>query len=114
MVNYPDGKKVQDALQKVGFIVVQDTFLTETARSANVVLPSATFAEKEGTFTNMGMLVQRLNKAIPPVGNARPDWQIISEIAGKMGHSFAYTSPKDVMVELERVSRFTQGLFMTA
>lgn len=110
VINHPDGKKVQDALQKVGFIVVQDTFLTETARSANVVLPSATFAEKEGTFTNMGMLVQRLNKAIPPVGNARPDWQIISEIAKKMGHPFAYTSPKDVMVELERVSPVYSGI----
>ncbi len=100
IVNYPNGKKVKEAFQKADFTVVQDTFLTETAQLADVVLPSVTFAEREGTFTNMGMAVQRLNKAIQPVGKAKPDWQIICDLARKMGHSFSYASTKEILNEI--------------
>ncbi|MHC4182283.1 MAG: molybdopterin-dependent oxidoreductase [Planctomycetota bacterium] len=100
IVNYPNGKKVKEAFQKADFTVVQDTFLTETAQLADVVLPSVTFAEKEGTFTNMGMTVQRLNKAIQPMGEAKPDWQIICDLARKMGHSFSYASTKEILNEI--------------
>ena len=64
IVNYPNGKKVKDAFKKAEFVLVQDSFLTETAQLADVVLPSSTFVEKGGTFTNMGMTIQRLRKAI--------------------------------------------------
>ncbi len=110
VVNYPNGKKIKEACKKVDFIVVQDTFLTETAQLADVVLPAATFAEKEGTFTNMGMTVQRLNKAIKPVGDVKPDWQIICSLAQKMGHSCSYVSTKEILTEIESISPVYAGI----
>lgn len=110
IVNYPNGKDVKEALQKVDFIVVQDTFLTETAQLAEVVLPAVTFAEKDGTFTSMGMVVQRLNKAIKPVGDARPDWQIICNLAQKMGHSFSYWSAEKILNEIENTVPIYKGI----
>ena len=110
IVNYPNGKKIKDACKKIDFIVVQDTFLTETAQLADVVLPAATFAEKEGTFTNMGMTVQRLNKAIKPVGDAKPDWQIICSLSQKMGSHYSYVSPKDILTEIENISPMYAGI----
>ena len=110
IVNYPNGKKIKEACKKIDFIVVQDTFLTETAQLADVVLPAATFAEKEGTFTNMGMTVQRLNKAVKPVGDAKPDWQIICSLAQKMGSHYSYVSPKDILTEIENISPMYAGI----
>jgi len=110
VVNYPNGKKIKEACKKIDFIVVQDTFLTETAQLADVVLPAATFAEKEGTFTNMGMTVQRLNKAIKPVGDVKPDWQIICSLAQKMEHSCSYVSPKEILTEIESISPVYAGI----
>ncbi|VEN72816.1 Formate dehydrogenase subunit alpha (selenocysteine-containing) [Candidatus Desulfarcum epimagneticum] len=89
------------ALEKAGFLVVQDIFLTETARLADVVLPAASFAEKDGTFTNTERRVQRIRKAIGPVGDARPDWEILCGIAQKMGSAgFDFSHPKEVMEEI--------------
>ncbi|MCF6157008.1 MAG: 2Fe-2S iron-sulfur cluster binding domain-containing protein [wastewater metagenome] len=110
VIHYPNGKEVLDALRKIDFLVVQDTFLTETARLANIVLPVVTFAEKEGTFTNMGMTVQRLNRAIQPVGDAKPDWQIICELARRMGSAYSYTSPKDILNEIESIVPIYSGI----
>ncbi|MDN3510504.1 MAG: molybdopterin-dependent oxidoreductase [Candidatus Jettenia sp. CY-1] len=111
LVSYPNGKEVLEAFQKTGFTVVQDVFLTETAQLADVVLPTVTFAEKEGTFTNMGMTVQRLNKVIQPSGvDAKPDWQIICELAKKMGYSYSYVSPKDILSEIESVVPIYSGI----
>ena len=110
IVNYPNGKKIKEACKKIDFIVVQDTFLTETAQLADVVLPAATFAEKEGTFTNMGMTVQRLNKVIKPVGDAKPDWQIICSLAQKMGQSGSYVSTKEILTEMESISPVYAGI----
>ncbi|HHT9130695.1 MAG TPA: molybdopterin oxidoreductase family protein, partial [Candidatus Brocadiaceae bacterium] len=100
-VNYPNGKEIREAFKKIGFIVVQDTFLTETAQLADVVLPATTFAEREGTFTNMGMTVQRLNQAIQPSAEAKPDWQIICDLAKKMGQPYSYLSTKEILSEIE-------------
>lgn len=111
LVSYPNGKEILEAFQKTDFTVVQDVFLTETARLADVVLPTVTFAEKEGTFTNMGMTVQRLNKVIQPSGvDAKPDWQIICELAKKMGYSYSYVSPKDILSEIESVVPIYSGI----
>ena len=85
------GAHVADALGKLDFLVVQDLFMTETAAKANVVLPSASFAERDGTVTNAERRVQRIRKAIEPVGSSKPDWQIISEIAKAMGHEKDFT-----------------------
>jgi predicted molibdopterin-dependent oxidoreductase YjgC len=101
--NFPDGKLVREALRKIKFLVVQDLFMTETARMANVVLPGASFVEKEGTFTNQEGRVQRLNKLLEPQGDARPDWQIISSIGEAIDPSFYYKSVSDVFEEMKSV-----------
>jgi len=110
VVSYPNGKKAKDAFKKAGFVVVQDSFLTETAQLADVVFPSSTYVEKEGTFTNMGMTVQRLNKVIEPVGESRPDWQIVCELAKKMGHPYYYISPKPIKDEIGKCVSIYEGV----
>lgn len=90
----------QKALKKVDFIVVQDMFLTPTAALANVVLPSASFAEREGTFTNMEGRVQRLHRAITPRGDARPDWQIIALLEKRLAGQFKYDCAEDIFKEI--------------
>ncbi len=97
----PDGNHVAEALSRLDFLVVQDIFLTETARLASVVLPAVTFAEKDGTVTNSERRVQRMRKVFEPVGEAKADWQIVGELAGKMGaRGFSYTHPSEIMREI--------------
>jgi formate dehydrogenase alpha subunit len=110
IVSYPNGKKAKEAFKKADFVVVQDSFLTETAQLADVVFPASTYVEKEGTFTNMGMTVQRLNKVIEPVGKSRPDWQIVCELAKKMGHPFYYISPKSIKDEIGKCVSIYEGI----
>ena len=81
----PDSNHVIEALESLDFFVFQDLFLNETAQFADVVLPAASFAEKDGTFTNTERRVQRVRKAIEPIGESKPDWWIVSEIAKRMG-----------------------------
>jgi formate dehydrogenase alpha subunit len=83
----PNMNHTNKALNNLEFLVVQDIFLTETAELADVVLPAASFAEKEGTFTNTERRVQRVRKAISPPGEALDDLTIISRLAGKMGYN---------------------------
>jgi len=87
-------------LAKLDFLVVQDIFLTETAKIADVVLPAASSAEKNGTFTNLERRLQSLNKAEEPIGESKVDWEIIQNVARKMGGSFNYTSARDIMKEI--------------
>ncbi|MGB8220001.1 MAG: molybdopterin-dependent oxidoreductase [Methanoregula sp.] len=98
------GAHVADALGKLDFLVVQDLFMTETAAKANVVLPSASFAERDGTVTNAERRVQRIRKAIEPVGSSKPDWQITSEIAKAMGHEkdFAFKDAEAIFGEIAK------------
>ncbi|MCP5007135.1 MAG: molybdopterin-dependent oxidoreductase, partial [Planctomycetes bacterium] len=111
IINFQNGKTVSDAFDNLEFVVVQDTFLTETAQLADVVLPTTTFAEKEGTYTNMAMEVQRLNMAIPPVGDARQDWQIFCDIALKMGvTALSYKSPKEILDEIVNTVPIFSGM----
>ena len=101
LLSDPDSKHVEEALSRLEFLIVQDMFLTETARLADVVLPAASFAEKEGTFTNTERRVQPLHRALAPIGDSRPDWQIICDIARRMGaKDFAFTSPEEIMREI--------------
>jgi NADH-quinone oxidoreductase chain G len=97
----PSGK---EPLEKLDFLVVQDLFLTETAQLADVVLPAASFAEVEGTFTNLAGRVQRVRKALRPPGEARPDVQIIAELAKSMGNDFGYASAAEVMAEIAKLA----------
>lgn len=101
----PDTNHVEKALEKLEFLVVQDIFLTETARYADVVLPGASFAEKDGTFTNTERRIQRVRKAIDPIGDSRPDWLITCQIAQAMGApGFDFGDPAEVMDEIARVT----------
>lgn len=82
----PDSRHVVDALEQLDFLVVSELFMTETAQLADVVLPAASFAEKDGTFTNTERRVQRVRQAIEPLGDCRTDWQIVCEVAQRINH----------------------------
>jgi formate dehydrogenase major subunit len=99
------------AIEKVEFLVIQDIFLTETAKMADVVLPAATFAEKDGTFTNTERRVQRIHKAIEPVGDAKSDLWITSQIAQRLGgKGFDFLHPREVMEEIASVTPQYKGI----
>jgi formate dehydrogenase alpha subunit len=106
MASFPQPAQVKKALSSLDFLVVADMFLTETARLASVVLPAASFAEKEGTFTNFEGRIQRVRKAIEPAGDSLPDGDIIRRLAGMMGSPMPYTSPQQVMDEIEEMVPF--------
>ncbi len=107
----PDSNHVREALRKLEFFVVQDIFLTETAQMADVVLPATSFAEKDGTFTNTERRVQRVRKAIDPVGNSRPDWWITCQIAKSMGaRCFDFDSPAAIMEEINQLTPSYGGI----
>jgi predicted molibdopterin-dependent oxidoreductase YjgC len=99
------------SMEHLDFFVAQDIFLTESAKLADVVLPAVTFAEKDGTFTNTERRVQRVRKAIEPVGDAKPDWLIVCEIARRMGASgFDFSSPESIMEEIRSVTPSYGGI----
>lgn len=106
----PDQNHTKRALEKLDFLVVQDIFLTETAEYADVVLPAASFAEKDGTFTNTERRVLRIRKAIEPLGQVKPDWQIIMELSNLLGHEEHYDSPADIMDEIASVTPSYGGM----
>jgi len=108
--SFPGSSMVRGALAALEFLVVADMFLTETAKLATVVLPVASFAEKEGTFTNFEGRVQRIRKAIHPPGDSLSDWEIILRLAARMGCPLPYSSPQDVMNEIEELVPLYQQL----
>jgi len=110
MVSDPDINHVRKALENLDFLVVQDIFLTETAEYADVVLPAASFAEKDGTFTNTERRVQRIRKAIEPVGDAKADWQILADIMVRLGHEKKYFHPSEIMDEIRSVTPSYGGI----
>jgi len=110
MVSDPDLHHVEEALKNTEFLVVQDIFLTETAQLADVVLPAASFAEKDGTFSNTERRVQRVRKAIEPVGKAKADWVILMEIMNKLGYSKTYANPAEIMAEIASVTPSYAGI----
>ncbi len=103
LAGFPQAALVKEALATLEFLVVQDLFLTETAKLAKVVLPAAGFAEKEGTFTNLEGKVQVIRKAIDPVGESMPDWEIILQLAGAMGKPLPFSSLQQVMDEIREL-----------
>lgn len=102
MISAPDSNSVRKSLEGLDFLVVQDIFMTETAELADVVLPAATWVEREGTHTGIDRRVYKINKVVEPPGRARADWRIITDIAHKMGASemFAYESAADIFEEI--------------
>ncbi|HEX9021673.1 MAG TPA: molybdopterin-dependent oxidoreductase [Nitrospirota bacterium] len=103
----PNLKPVLDGLE---FLVVQDIFLSETAKLADVVLPAASSAEKTGTFTNLERRLQQIMKAEEPYAESRPDWEIIQAVAKKMGGSLNYASAGNIMDEIRSVTPLYAGL----
>ena len=95
----PDLVHVRKALEGVEFLVVQDIFPTETTKYAHVILPGASFAEKDGTFTNGERRVQRIRKAIEPLAGMA-DWEVICKISTLMGYPMPYTHPSEIMDEI--------------
>lgn len=110
IISDPNSNHVEEALKRIDFLVVQDIFLTETARLARVVLPGASWAEKDGTFTNTERRVQRVRKAISPVGYSWPDWQITMEIARLMGAEMIFSSPEDIFNQIRRETPIYAGI----
>ncbi len=100
LTRWHSGSDIKEALQKVGFLVVQDVFATPTSSLADVVLPSVSFAEREGTCTNMEGRVQKLNAAISPRGHARADWQILKALDRRLGGDPKYSSPEEIFKEI--------------
>lgn len=110
MISNPDITHVEEKLKKLDFLVVQDIFLTETAKLADVVLPAVSFAEKNGTFTNTERRVQLVRKAIEPIGNSKPDSTIIIELANKMGYKMEYESESAIMEEISKLTPSYGGI----
>ena len=106
----PDVKHVKHALEEAEFLAVIDIFLTDTAKIADVVFPGASFAEKDGTFSNTERNVLRIRKAVSPPGESRPDWQIICDISTRFGLPMAYESPKKIFEEIALVTPSYAGL----
>ena len=106
----PDSNHVREQLGKLDFLAVSELFLSETAKMADVVLPAASFAEKDGTFTATDRRVQRVRKAVDPVGDSRPDWWIISKLSERLGYPMRYGGPAEIMDEIARVSPIYRGV----
>jgi formate dehydrogenase alpha subunit len=96
----PDTHHIIHALKSAEFLVVQDIFMSETAKLADVVLPAACWAEKEGTFTCSERKVQRVRQAVEAPGTARPDWQILRDLGKRLGVSMDYDSPQAIFNEM--------------
>ena len=107
----PEAGHAREALKRLEFLVVQDIFLTDTAQLADVVLPATSFAERDGTFTNTDRRVQRVRKAVEPVGDSKPDWWTTCQIAQRMGaQGFDFEHPSQIMEEIASVTPIYGGI----
>jgi formate dehydrogenase alpha subunit len=109
----PDATHIHEALEHTEFLIVQDMFLNETGELADVVLPAVSFAEKDGTFTNTERRVQRIRQAFEPPGEARPDWQILCDLARALGApeaDWTYRHPGEIMDEIAEVTPSYSGI----
>jgi predicted molibdopterin-dependent oxidoreductase YjgC len=106
----PNINKVKKCLAALDFLVVQDIFLTETAEYADVVLPGTTFPEKTGTYTNTDSRVQLARKALESPGQARVDWQIIADLAQRMGYPMPYSSEEEIWREIVSLTPVFTGI----
>lgn len=105
-----DANYVREALRKLDFLVVQDIFFSDTARYADVVLPASPSLEKEGTFTNTERRIQRLYRAMEPLADSRPDWEILQMVANALGAGWRYAHPSEVMEEAARLAPLFAGV----
>jgi formate dehydrogenase alpha subunit len=106
----PNVNRVRKDLEALEFLAVQDIFLSETARYADVVLPAASFAEKDGTFTNTERRVQLLRKVLDPPGRAKPDWQVLADVSSRLGYTMGYHSSGEIMDEIAGLTPIYGGI----
>jgi predicted molibdopterin-dependent oxidoreductase YjgC len=106
----PNLKKVHQALRNVEFLVVQELFMSETAKLASLVLPAASFLEKDGTFTNLERRIQRIRKAVDPPDGILPEWQVVCEVSARMGYPMTYTHPSQIMDEIAKLTPMLAGV----
>lgn len=106
----PNLKKVHEALKQVEFLVVQDLFLSETAKFAHLVLPGASFLEKDGTFTNLERRIQRIRKVVEPPQGVLPDWRVVCEVSKRMGYPMPYRHPSEIMDEIATLTPMFAGV----
>jgi formate dehydrogenase major subunit len=106
----PNINKVRKALSRLEFLAVQDIFLTETAEFADVVLPATSGLEKTGTYTNTDRRVQIGQSALSPPGEARLDWQVLCDLATRLGYPMPYQSPEEIFAEFASLTTNYQGL----
>ncbi|WP_375540690.1 formate dehydrogenase subunit alpha [Virgibacillus saliphilus] len=105
-----DANYVQQAFEKLDFFVIQDVFFSKTAEFADVVLPASPSLEKEGTFVNTERRFQRLYQVLEPLGESKPDWQIIQDIANLLGADWNYSHPSEIMDEAASLSPMFAGV----
>jgi formate dehydrogenase major subunit len=101
---------VGDALSKLDFFVMQEIFFSETCRFADVILPASPSLEKEGTFTSTERRIQRLYQALEPLGESRPDWEIIQDIANRLGADWKYEHPSQIYEEIAPLTPMMAGV----
>jgi len=101
---------VASALAKIDFLVAQDIFFSDTCRYADVVLPTSPSLEKEGTFTSTERRIQRLYQVFEPLGDSRPDWKIILEIANRLGANWTYKHPSEIYEEIAPLTPLMAGV----
>jgi formate dehydrogenase alpha subunit len=110
VLSEPNMRLVIESLEKLEFLVVQEIFMSETARRADVVLPATCYAEKDGTFTNTERRVQRVRKAVEPPGQARADWQILCDMSTAMGYPMSYAGASEVFDEMASLTPSYGGM----
>ena len=101
---------VADALERLDFFVMQEIFFTETCRFANVILPASPSLEKEGTFTSTERRIQRLYQVMEPLGESRPDWRILIDIANRLGANWTYKHPSEIYEEIASLTPTMAGV----
>ncbi|SMD08692.1 formate dehydrogenase major subunit/formate dehydrogenase alpha subunit [Desulfocicer vacuolatum DSM 3385] len=106
----PDKNHLDNAFKKLDFLITEDIFLTESAQIADVVFASASLGEREGTFTNTERRCMLTRKAVEPVGNALPDWEIISRFSTALGYEMNYDCPSDIFNEMTSLTKSYQGM----
>ena len=111
VLSEPNAAKIEEGMNGLEFVIVQDIFFNETCRFADVVFPAACFAEKDGVFTNSDRRVQRVRRAVSPPGQARPDWEIVCDLARAVGYPMPdYAGPHEVYAEMAALSPKFAGI----
>ncbi len=110
LLSDPDLNHLREAMMKLELLIVQDIFPNETMEYAHVVLPACSFAEKDGTFTNTERRVQLLRKAIEPLGESKPDWEIITALSRRMGYEMKYRGTYEIMEEIALLTPIYGGI----